>query len=237
MTTREYHPCALSRVSTTRANSIQFQANPRRQPFGKLHLHTHSHFKSRLASRPQVESSSELQPSYPSRHRHAFQQLHVVGEHQARRRPVNRLPRHLLSRHDAGPPAAHTPARYRDLQRRDMRTIAFGRSMRLKVPPTRNHRQLASWINQNKLVDDRGRPVVARVDRVRTSTDTKVAGTRFRRIGRDRQGLVLEIWLIEKPSHLPYAEARLYRHESSETYRRHAEARAWVEQNLRKDRS
>ncbi len=108
--------------------------------------------------------------------------------------------------------------------------------MSLGLPPTRNHRQLASWINTSKLVDDRGRPVVARVDRITTNTDTRVAGTRFRRMGRGRKGLLLEIWLVEIPSYLPREEARLYRHESSGTYRRHAEARAWVKQNLRRPR-
>ncbi len=103
----------------------------------------------------------------------------------------------------------------------------------MTLPPTSNHRQLARWINEHKLVDGRGRPVVARVDRVTTSTDTRVAGTRFRRVGRGRRGLLLEIRLVEIPSYLPREEARLYRHESSETYRRHAEARAWVVQNLR----
>lgn len=101
---------------------------------------------------------------------------------------------------------------------------------RVTLPPTRNHRQLASWINAHKLVDDRGRPVVARVDRVRTSTDSRVAGTRFRRVGRGRQGLVLEIWLADVSTFDP--TAKLYRHESSETYRRHGEARAWIEQHL-----
>jgi len=103
----------------------------------------------------------------------------------------------------------------------------------VKIPPTRNHRQLASWVNDAKLVDDRGRKVVARVDSVVTNTDTKVAGTRFRRIGRGRQGLVLEIWLADPPPRLPFEERRLYRHESSETYRRHGEARRWIEDNLR----
>jgi hypothetical protein len=102
----------------------------------------------------------------------------------------------------------------------------------MKLPPTRNHRQLASWINTHKLVDDRGRSVVARVDRVTTNTDTKVAGTRFRRVGRGRPGLVLEIWPVGADTWRP--EQRLYRHESSETYRRHGEARVWIEQNLRR---
>lgn len=105
---------------------------------------------------------------------------------------------------------------------------------RLALPPTRNHRQLANWINAHKLVDDRGRPVAARVDRVRTSTDSRVAGTRFRRIGKGRDGLVLEIWPAHAKLVMPKSEERLYRHASSETYRRHAEARAWVEQHLRR---
>ena len=102
----------------------------------------------------------------------------------------------------------------------------------VKLPPTRNHRQLANWINAQQLVDDRGRPVAARVERVETNTDGRVAGTRFRRIGKGRQGLLLEIWPIGVSPFSP--EERLYRHESSETYRKHAEARAWVEQHLRK---
>ena len=100
----------------------------------------------------------------------------------------------------------------------------------MKIPPTRNHRQLANWINAHGLVDESGHPVCARVERVTTSTDTRVAGTRFRRVGRGRQGLLLEIWPVGADIWRP--ELRLYRHESSETYRRHAEARDWVEQNL-----
>ena len=103
---------------------------------------------------------------------------------------------------------------------------------RLVLPTTRNHRQLANWINVHKLVDDRGRRVCARVDRVKTSTDGRVAGTRFRRVGKGRQGLLLEIWPVGATQLRP--EERLYRHESSETYRRHDEARVWVEHNLRR---
>lgn len=83
-------------------------------------------------------------------------------------------------------------------------------------------------------MDADGRPVVARIDRVTSSTDSRVTGTRFRRIGKGRQGLILEIWPIGV-SPLDFGE-RLYRHESSETYRKHSEARAWVEQNLRRKR-
>ena len=110
------------------------------------------------------------------------------------------------------------------------------RTMRatVKLPPTRNHRQLANWINQQQLIDDRGRSVTAHVTRIMTSTDSRVAGTRFRRSGKGRQGLLLEIWPIGVSMLRP--DARLYRHESSETYRTHAEARVWVEQNLRRSR-
>lgn len=101
----------------------------------------------------------------------------------------------------------------------------------LKIPPTRNHRQLANWINAHTLVDDRGRLVRAQVDRIRTSTDRKIG--RLRWPGKGRQGLILEIWLVDPPRQRS-AERRLYRHESSETYRRHSEAREWVEKNLRR---
>lgn len=107
-------------------------------------------------------------------------------------------------------------------------------SQRLKLPPTRNHRQLADWINAQKLVDDHGRPVVARVTRVRTNTDSRVAGTRFRRVGKGRQGLLLEIWPVGVGISPFQQQAGLYHHDSSETYRKHFEARAWVEQNLRR---
>lgn len=105
----------------------------------------------------------------------------------------------------------------------------------LKLPPTRNHRQLANLINAHQLVDDRGRPVAARIDRIRTSTDQRIPGTRLRRPGKGRQGLRLEIWPVGAETWRP--EQRLYQHESSETYRRHDEARAWVEQHLRMPRA
>lgn len=107
------------------------------------------------------------------------------------------------------------------------------RKTRLVLPPTRNHRQLAAFINAHKLVDDRGRTVVVRIERVTTNTDTRVAGTRFRRVGRGRRGLVLEIWSASAKLFMPNPEDRLFRHESSETYRKHSEAREWIEQNLR----
>ena len=113
------------------------------------------------------------------------------------------------------------------------RTLSTTARTSVKLPPTRNHRQLANWINEHQLVDDRGRLVTARIERVKTSTDSRVAGTRFRRIGKGRQGLILEIWPAGAKL-LARTEERLYRHESSETYRRHDEVRAWVEQNLRR---
>ena len=102
----------------------------------------------------------------------------------------------------------------------------------LKIPPTRNHRQLANWINEHTLVDSHGRRVCAQVQSWRTSTDRKIG--RLRWPGKGRQGLILEIWLVDPPHKLSYAERRLYRHESSETYRRHSEAREWVEKHLRR---
>jgi hypothetical protein len=103
--------------------------------------------------------------------------------------------------------------------------------MTLKLPPTRNHRQLANWINTNKLVDDQGRRVEARVTNWRTNTDRKIG--RLRWPGKGREGLLLEIWPVGSFWH---PDQRLFRHESSETYRRHSEARQWVEENLRRKR-
>ena len=100
----------------------------------------------------------------------------------------------------------------------------------MMLPPTRNHRQLAAWINAQRLVDAAGREICARVDTITVNTDTRVAGTRQRRIGRGRPSLVLEIWLNGASLFDP--SARIYQHSSGETYRRHAEARAWIEGNL-----
>lgn len=110
------------------------------------------------------------------------------------------------------------------------------RASGLVLPPTRNHRQLAAFVNAEKLVDEKGRLVVARVERVTTNTDTRVAGTNFRRIGRGRKGLLLEIWPAHAPLFMPDPAERLFRHESSGTYRKHSEARRWIEQNLRRPR-
>lgn len=110
-------------------------------------------------------------------------------------------------------------------------TPTLAKKSPVALPLTRNHRQLASWINKHDLVDAEGNAVCARLYQITTSTDTRVAGTRFRRIGRGRKGLVLEIWLSDASTLDP--TAKLYRHESSETYRRHGEARTWIEQHLR----
>lgn len=46
---------------------------------------------------------------------------------------------------------------------------------RVTIPPTRNHHQLANWINVHKLVDDRGRLVAARVESIKTNTVSRPA--------------------------------------------------------------
>ncbi len=100
----------------------------------------------------------------------------------------------------------------------------------MNIPVTRNLRQLAKWINDNQLVDEHRKLVVATVRGGRVSTDSKVAGTRFIRKGRGRASLCFEIW----PAGSGQWDRRdaLFRHESGETYRRHAEAVQWVKANL-----
>lgn len=104
----------------------------------------------------------------------------------------------------------------------------------IAIPPTRNHRQLAAWVNSKRLFDRFGNRVCAKVSAGRVSTDRKLAGTRLRRAGRGRASLRLEIW-IDGGSLLDPA-AKLFEHESGETYRRHGEARAWIAQNLHRAR-
>lgn len=102
---------------------------------------------------------------------------------------------------------------------------------KLIIPPTRTHAQLAAWVNANKLVlrgSLPGREVIAIVEPSTSSTDRKIG--RLRWPGKGRKGTVLRIHLRSVALCADYQA--LYRHDTSETYRRHAEARAWVTDNL-----
>lgn len=98
----------------------------------------------------------------------------------------------------------------------------------MKIPPTRDHRQLAAWINASRLKSETGRPVRARVEPSYTNTDRMLG--RLRRPGRGRRGLKLAI-LEHDDIHRV-----LFEHDQSQTYRRHAEAREWIERNLRRSK-
>lgn len=94
------------------------------------------------------------------------------------------------------------------------------------LPPTRTHHQLAKWINLRRIFNVHGQQVAAVVDSWRASTDTKIG--RLRIAGKGRQGLRLRIRVVGVTD----LSATIYEHRSSETYRRHDEAREWVEKNL-----
>jgi len=100
----------------------------------------------------------------------------------------------------------------------------------LIIPPTRNHRQLAVWINAQELVDLKDRPIVASVTREKNDTGSNIKGTRLRRPGKGRWGLVLEIWLKDRK----LKHDCLFEHHAAETYRTHSEARSWAASNLKK---
>ena len=101
--------------------------------------------------------------------------------------------------------------------------------MKLEIPPTRTHAQLARWINASGLVyGATGAPVFARVEQWTSSTDRKISGTRLRHPGKGRRGLRLGVYVTSGCRQL-----EIYRHISSETYRRHEEAREWIASNLR----
>ena len=112
----------------------------------------------------------------------------------------------------------------------------------LAIPPTRNHRQLAAWINSANLVTDDGIAVKAVVEPWTTSTDRKAG--RLRIPGRGRKGLRLTITLVEDQKnyrmvacvlpHWPWFSTRaIYQQESGDPYARHEQARQWVIHNLR----
>ncbi len=105
----------------------------------------------------------------------------------------------------------------------------------LDILPTRNHHQLAAWVNAQGLMDHGGRAVVATVQRSKYDTDSKLKGTRLRRKGKGRWGLVLEIRPripVWRPT-FGHDQNLLYSHHSGETYRKHDEARRGVAENLR----
>lgn len=102
------------------------------------------------------------------------------------------------------------------------------RFRKLKLPPTRTHTQLAKFINSHKLYDTKGREVCAHIQSWTENTDRKIG--RLRWPGNGRKGIKLVIWPVGVP---PWPSNALYEHTSSETYRRHSEAREWVETNLR----
>ena len=97
----------------------------------------------------------------------------------------------------------------------------------LIIPPTRTHRQLAAWINANELTFE-GHAVAAKIEPSYTNTDRKIG--RLRWPGKGRRGLKLTIW-YERLGRQP-----VFEHDSSETYRRHKEARWWCETNLERKR-
>lgn len=114
-------------------------------------------------------------------------------------------------------------------------TIFATKTAVLTLPPTRNHRQLANWINAQNLVDEKRRAVRADVQQWTSNTDTKIG--RLRQAGKGRRGLRLEIKLVKtpEPTNDWFANRHLgilFQHESGETYRRHEEAREWVGKNL-----
>lgn len=97
----------------------------------------------------------------------------------------------------------------------------------IKLPSTRTHRQLAKFINSHKLYDVKGREVCAHIDTYNYNTDRKIG--RLRWPGKGRKGLRIMIWLVGVPFD---PSNKIFEHTSSETYRRHREAREWVERNL-----
>jgi hypothetical protein len=103
------------------------------------------------------------------------------------------------------------------------------------IPATRNHRQLAAWVNLKKLFSDDGRPVTAVVTQGWSSTDRKLAGTRLRVAGKGRSGLRLTLY-VPRSKRARDGQMILYQHDMSETYRQHSEARHWIENNLRDEK-
>lgn len=92
----------------------------------------------------------------------------------------------------------------------------------MKIPPTRTHLQLACWINTD--------PKMSRLLRAETfsswsNTDRKIPGTRLISKGRGRRGTLLRIYTV-------VGHNEVFCHDTSETYRRHEEARTWVENFL-----
>jgi hypothetical protein len=91
------------------------------------------------------------------------------------------------------------------------------------IPPTRTHKQLAAWINTDPVASKLLRAEVAPSW---SSTDQPVRGTRLRKPGRGRKGV--KVTLYPRSRDTFRANTIIYTHDTSQTYRKHAEARAWV---------
>lgn len=87
---------------------------------------------------------------------------------------------------------------------------------------------IADWINAN-------RPELrATVEKSSSSTDTKVAGTRFIRRGRGRKGNRIKIYLREGgPVDGIGAPKPIFDHNAAETYRSNDEVECWLSDYLR----
>lgn len=97
----------------------------------------------------------------------------------------------------------------------------------ITVPPTRTHRQLAHWVNNDPVARRKLRAIT---EPSWSSTDRQIPGSRLRIQGKGRHGVRLTLYPVSRDSFT--ASTKVYTHDTSETYRTHREAREWVENYL-----
>jgi hypothetical protein len=98
-------------------------------------------------------------------------------------------------------------------------------------PKPRRLAAIAAWVNEHTAL--LGLRAVVRKTSV--STDSKIAGTRLRRVGKGRKGNEIEFWAtrtLEVPGHFGpntvIAGALAHSHNAAETYRSNDEVERWL---------
>lgn len=98
------------------------------------------------------------------------------------------------------------------------------RVMPTSIPPTKTHHDLAAWLNGLRMFR-------AVAESAKSNTD--IHHGKIRVPGRGRRGVKLTVWwrrpndMVRDPD-----EVKIYEHDTSECYRKHAEARAWIKHFL-----
>lgn len=87
------------------------------------------------------------------------------------------------------------------------------------VPKARRLKVIAAWINAHPSLG-----LVAEVRSTTANTDRQITGTRLRRPGKGRKGVLLQVWRTWQN----HPRTLMFSHNSAETYRNNYEVEQWL---------